>query len=242
MLLAALSGELLGLMDELTGTMFCVKDLAGRYVLVNQAFVDRTSERSRRAVVGRTAQDLFVTHLAEHYAAQDRHVLTTGRPVRRELELILRPGGVAGWYLTSKVPVLREGRVIGLVSVSQDLRRHDAQDAVVASLERVVALVAARAGAGVSVAEMADAAGCSPSTLDRRMRRVLSLSPQQYLLRSRIDRAAELLASTDLPIAEVATLAGFYDQALLTRTFGRLTGETPAQFRRRSHRATTGVQ
>jgi PAS domain S-box-containing protein len=233
-LLEALSVEMVGLMDELTGTMFCAKDLSGRYVAVNQAFVDRTSERSRRAVVGRRAEDLFVAHLAEHYNEQDRHVLQTGRPVRRELELILRPGGVAGWYLTSKVPVRADGAIVGLVSISEDLRRHDAADAVVASVEQVVALLSTRAPGPVTVAEMAQAAGCSASTLDRRMRAVYSLSPQQYLLRLRIDRAAELLSTTGRPLAEVATSSGFYDQAVLTRSFGRLTGETPAQFRRRT--------
>jgi transcriptional regulator GlxA family with amidase domain len=61
---------------------------------------------------------------------------------------------------------------------------------------------------------------------------VYALSPQQYVLRARVDHAAGLLAGTDLPLAEVAAAAGFYDQASFTRTFGRLTGETPAQFRR----------
>ena len=242
-LLAALSPELVGLMDELTGTMFCAKDLSGRYAAVNQVFVDRTSERSRRAVVGRRAEDLFVEHLAEHYNEQDRLVLQTGRPVRRELELILRPGGVAGWYLTSKVPVRAGGAIVGLVSVSEDLRRQDAADAVVASVEQVVALLSAREPGPVTVAAMAAAAGCSASTLDRRMRAVYSLSPQQYLLRVRIDRAAELLSTTNRPLAEVATASGFYDQAVLTRAFGRLTGETPAQFRRRTRgTAPAGVQ
>lgn len=233
-LLSVLSPELVGLMDELTSTMFCAKDTTGRYAAVNQAFVDRTKERSRRAVVGRTAHDLFVDHLAEHYAEQDDQVLRTGRAVRRVLELILRPGGVAGWYLTSKVPVRAAGSIVGLVSISEDLRRQDAADAVVASVEQVVNLLASRPPGPVTIAEMAAAAGCSASTLERRMRAVFSLSPQQYVLRTRIDRAAELLSSSTLPLAQVATAAGFYDQAVLTRAFGRLTGETPAQFRRRT--------
>ena len=234
LLLGALSTAVVGLMDELTGTMFCAKDTTGRYVAVNQAFVERTGERSRRGVVGRRAEDLFVPHLADHYNEQDRQVIETGRPVRRELELILRPGGVAGWYLTSKLPVRAGGAVVGLVSVSEDLRRQDAADAVVSSVEQVVAYVAHRAPGPVTVADLARAAGCSASTLERRMRAVFSLSPQQYVLRTRIDRAAELLSTTDLPLAEVATASGFYDQAVLTRAFGRLTGETPAQFRRRT--------
>lgn len=234
----ALGPEWTTLMDSLTGTMFCAKDVTGRYVVVNQAFVDRTGERSRRGVVGRRAEDLFAPHLAEHYTAQDRAVLTTGEPLRRELELISRPGGPPGWYLSSKVPVRDGSEVVGLVSVSEDLRTRDADDVTARSLHRVAAFVAERLHGPVPVAAMAAAAGCSPSTLDRRMRKVFALSPQQYVLRCRVDRAAALLSAGDLPLAEVATAAGFYDQAVLTRTFGRLTGETPAQFRRRTSGAT----
>lgn len=234
-LLRALTPALLRLCDDLTGTMFCAKDVTGRYVVVNDAFVRRTPERSRRTVVGRTAAELFLPHLAARYDAQDREVLTSGRALHRELELIRRPGGPAGWYLTSKEPVRDDaGAVVGLVSISQALRAADADDATVAALTRVAELVRSRLAAPPSVAELAAAAGCSPSTLDRRVRRVFALSPQQYVLRARVDHAAGLLAGSALPLAEVAAAAGFYDQASFTRTFGRLTGETPAQFRRAS--------
>lgn len=232
-LLRALTPELLRLYDDLTGTMFCAKDVTGRYVAVNEAFVRRTSERSRRTVVGRTAHDLFEPHLAQRYDAQDRAVLDTGRWLHRELELIRRPGGPPGWYLTSKVAVRGpDGDPVGLVSVSQALRAGDADDDTVRSLSRLAAFVQHRLADPPTVAELAAAAGCSPSTLDRRLRRVHTLSPQQYVLRARIDHAAALLAGTGLPLADVARAAGFYDQASFTRTFGRLTGETPAQFRR----------
>ncbi|WP_242511631.1 helix-turn-helix domain-containing protein [Pengzhenrongella frigida] len=231
--LRALSPEMLQLMDELSATMFCAKDSGGRYVAVNRAFVDRTGERSRRTVIGRRSEDLFVPQLAEHYLHQDRAVLE-GRPLRNELELIRRPGGLPGWYLTAKLPVRVDSVVVGLVSMSEDLRTYDAADVAVNSLSRVVALVQARLAEPITVADLAAAAGCSPSTLDRRMHKVFSLSPQQFVLRTRIDHAAALLTSGSLPIAEIATTSGFYDQASFTRTFGRLTGDTPAQFRRRA--------
>ncbi len=236
-LLAHLSSALLGVLDQLSGTMFCAKDTTGRYVAVNQAFVERTGRASVRDVVGRRAEDLFVPDLAHHYNEQDAAVLASLRPLRRELELIWRPGGVAGWYLTSKEVVVAEGAVLGLVSVSQDLYRRDANDATVASLERVAALIASLPPGPVKVSQMAEAAGCSVSTLERRMRAVYGLSPRQHVLRTRVDRAAAMLATSDLPVAEVAGRSGFYDQAVLTRTFGRLTGETPAQFRRRARGA-----
>ena len=232
--LGALGPEMLQLMDELSDTMFCAKDATGRYVAVNQVFVDRTGERSRRAVIGRRAEDLFVAPLAEHCTTQDRAGLESGRPLRNELELIRRPGGVSGWYLTTKLPVRAAGAVVGLVSVSEDLRTYDAADVAVNSLSRVVALVQERLAGQITVADLAAAAGCSASTLDRRMHKVFSLSPQQFVLRTRIDHAAALLTRGKLSIAEVATESGFYDQAVFTRTFGRLTGETPLQFRRRT--------
>ncbi|MFS0700925.1 helix-turn-helix domain-containing protein [Cellulomonas sp. 179-A 4D5 NHS] len=240
-LLDALSPAMLALMDELSGTMFCAKDTDGRYAAVNPVFVARTSERSRRAVLGRRAEDLFIPELAQHYAAQDAHVLGTGRALRHLLELVRRPGGEPGWYVTSKLPVRDGGEVVGLVSISQDLRTADTGDVAVRSLSRVVALVEERLTEPVAVADLARAAGCSPSTLERRMRRVFGLSPQQFVLRARIDHAAGLLTTTDVPLADVAARAGFYDQAAFTRTFGRLTGETPAQFRRRSPSAPPGA-
>ncbi|WP_448630011.1 helix-turn-helix domain-containing protein [Cellulomonas soli] len=51
------------------------------------------------------------------------------------------------------------------------------------------------------------------------------------MLRARIDHATALLGG-DRPVADIAVACGFYDQAALTRAFGRLTGQTPAQFRR----------
>ena len=228
----ALGPEMLLLMDELPTTMFCAKDLTGRYVAVNQAFVDRTGERSRRTVIGRRSQDLFAAHLAEHYARQDAVVLDSGRPVRHTLELVARPGGAPAWFLTAKLPVRAAGAVVGLVSVSQSLATCD--PAAVSSLTHVVDLTREKFAERITVADLARAAGCSPSTLDRRMRKVFSLSPQQFVLRTRIDHAAALLA-TGLSIAQVATAAGFYDQSVFTRTFGRLTGQTPAQFRRSAH-------
>jgi hypothetical protein len=52
-LLASMAPAMVALMDELSGVMFCAKDTTGRYVLVNQVFVRRTNERSRRQVIGR---------------------------------------------------------------------------------------------------------------------------------------------------------------------------------------------
>ena len=231
--------ELLGLFDTLVDVLFCAKDPAHRYVAVNDAFVRRTGRRSRRDVLGARATDLFPTPLAERYEAQDLRVLRTGRPLHDELELIRRPDGSEGWYVTTKLPVVRSGAAVGLVSVSRDLHRPSDDLVEVSSLSRVVELVRHRLGDPLRTADLADAAGCTPGQLTRRLRRVFGLSPTQFLLRARVDRATALLARTQRPIAEIAVACGFYDQAAFTRQFARMTGETPAQYRAR-HAALLG--
>lgn len=231
-----LTGALLELVGELSSVMFSVKGSDGRYTRVNDAFVRRTRERSAAAVLGRTAAELFEPALAERYIEQDALVLTTGKALHQELELIRRAGGVPGWYLTSKVALLGPDGPRGVVALSEDLRAADAEDPALTSLARVVEQVHTRLDDPPRLAEMAAAAGCSISALERRVRRVYGLSPTQLVLRARIDAARELLTASTVPLAEIAQRCGFYDQPSFTRQFTRLAGETPGQYRRRARR------
>lgn len=231
-----LTGALLELVGELSSVMFSVKDADGRYTRVNDAFVRRTRERSAAAVLGRTAAELFEPALAERYTEQDAQVLATGKPLHQELELIRRAGGAPGWYLTNKAALPGPDGPTGVVALSEDLRAADADDPALTSLARVAELVQRRLDDPPRLAEMASAAGCSASALERRVRRVYGLSPTQLVLRARIDTARELLTSSTVPLAEIALRCGFYDQPSFTRQFTRLAGETPGQHRRRARR------
>ena len=228
--------ELLDLYDLLVDVIFCMKDVDGVYVAVNRAFVRRTGRSSKRDVVGKRAGDLFIPPLAERYEEQDTGVFSTGRPLRDELELIRREDASLGWYLTTKLPVASrsdQGHITGLVSISRDLATPSDEGITMESLHRVVALVQQRLAETLRVADLAAAADCSTSSLERRMKRVFGVTATQFVLRSRVDQATRLLTTTDTPLAEIAATVGFYDQADFTRRFARLTNETPAQFRRR---------
>lgn len=227
--------ELLALIETLVDVIFCAKDLDGRYTDVNSAFVRRTDQTSKRDVVGRRAGDLFAAELAARYEAQDAEVLATGEPLRDQLELIRRANGKLGWYLTTKLPVASRDdpvRPVGVVSLSRDLAAPTDENIALERLQDVVAYVQERLSSTIRVADLAEVAECSASQLERRMRRVFGVSATQYVLRVRVEAAARLLAESDMPLAEVATLCGFYDQPDLTRHFARVTNSTPAQFRR----------
>jgi transcriptional regulator GlxA family with amidase domain len=54
------------------------------------------------------------------------------------------------------------------------------------------------------------------------------------LIRVRVRRAQELLATTEIPLTAVADMAGFSHQEYLGVVFKAQVGETPARFRRRA--------
>ena len=228
--------ELIGLFEQLIDVIFVAKDLDGRYVEVNSAFVRRTGKASKRDVIGARASDLFIDELAERYEEQDAHVLATGESIRDQLELIRRTNGEHGWYLTTKLPVSSSAdqtQLVGVVSISRDLHTPSNERIAIDGLQNVVELVRQRLAQTIRVADMAAAADCSEDQLERRMRKVFGVTATQYVLRVRAETAARLLADTDMPLAEVATACGFYDQSDFTRRFARLTNNTPAQFRGR---------
>lgn len=217
--------------------MFCVKALDGRYVAVNQAFAERAGRAAPGSVLGHTAADLFPDDLAASYAAQDEQLLATGEPIRNELELILRPDGSRGWYVTTKTRVLDEaGRVIGICAVSYDLRSSATTDHRHEQLQAAIDLCRRRYADPLKAADLADAAGMSAAQLERLMRRAVGMSPKQLIIRTRIDEAVRRLDDTDLPIASIAGECGFYDQSSFTRQFQRVVGITPGAYRARGGR------
>ena len=72
--------------------------------------------------------------------------------------------------------------------------------------------------------------------LARSFTRRFGVSPHAYVIGRRIDLARGLLLQGARP-ADVATMAGFYDQAHLTRHFKRHTSATPAAYARSHLRA-----
>jgi len=60
----------------------------------------------------------------------------------------------------------------------------------------------------------------------------VGMAPARYRLRRRIARARELLVEGDRRIADIAEELGFCDPYHFTRQFGKLTGLSPARYRR----------
>jgi AraC family transcriptional regulator len=84
----------------------------------------------------------------------------------------------------------------------------------------------------IDLESTAQDAGLSPFHFLRLFARVLGVTPHQYVVRSRLRRAARLLAEDTRPITDVAFDAGFADLSNFVRTFHRAAGVSPRGFRR----------
>ena len=60
----------------------------------------------------------------------------------------------------------------------------------------------------------------------------MGLPPTRYLERLRVERAKEMIHSSDLPLVQIALAVGFADQSHFTRRFRRWVGCTPARYAR----------
>jgi AraC-like DNA-binding protein len=83
----------------------------------------------------------------------------------------------------------------------------------------------------VSAADIARAAGLSPSRFNTVFRKWTGYSPQDYVRRLRVDRARQLLADIDIPIKAVAERCGFANPYHFSRVFHQIDGLSPTRYR-----------
>ncbi len=99
-------------------------------------------------------------------------------------------------------------------------------------MREVTEYIEAHLDRNLALAELAAVAGRSPRHFARLFRAASGLSPHQYVVRRRVERAKLLLTTTDLALARIAVDVGFADPSHLAAHFRRLVGVSPARYRR----------
>jgi AraC-like DNA-binding protein len=225
------------LFDRVPDVVFFLKDLDGRYRVVNRTLVDRCGVRSKDDLIGRTSREVFPEPLGARFLEQDLAVCRTATPISNQLELHLYPNRLEGWCLTDKIPLCdHDGCAVGLAGISRDQQPTAENTEGYAELAAVLDHVRSHFHEPMRVENLAAIAGLSTYQLNRRLRLLLGITAGQLVTKTRIDAASAMLRETRRAIAEIAHACGYFDQSAFSRVFRRTVGLTPVQYRRR-HRS-----
>jgi len=174
---------------------------------------DRASEPAARP--GLRLRDPLLPELMESVAAE-----------------LLRDGGPEPLMLDALERLL----VLRLARLSGDLA--DAPDPAILTTRQLALVrraISDRLAERFRIDELATLLGWSTAHFIRSFRRTVGLTPHQFVIAERLDRARALLLESDLPVSAIAIMTGFSSQSHLTALFSRRYGVPPAAFRR-AHR------
>jgi AraC family transcriptional regulator len=162
-------------------------------------------------------------------------------PMNARSAAVDRCARAAALALRSSGPAARlEIEAAGLTLAGVLIRDHSNADHRIAKtgglapwqVARVRELLAENIDTEMSLQTLAAQVGLSPFHFARAFKISTGLPPHRYQMALRIQRAKELLATTDLPISSVAAAVGYEDQGYLARLLRREIGVTPARYRR----------
>lgn len=193
--------------------------------------------------VGLTDFDLHSPEIASSYRAEDCRVMESGAPISNQTWIVPDANGVLRWWISSKLPLCDEaGAVCGVAGVMYEISRIGGIMEPFARLAPALELMHADSAVPLGTERMAAACHFSASQFNRIFRQTMGQSPQQYLVRHRLEIAKRLLAQTDLPLSEIAMRVGFYDASVLGKKFRELEGVTPRGYRLRLRELIRGGQ
>lgn len=220
------------LFDFLPEVYFYAKNERSQFVKANQACLYMHGARREEQMIGKSDYDYHPRDLADQYVAEDQRVMLGGVPVPNQVWLVPDHRGNLKWYISSKIPLLGDGgKVIGIAGAMRDVAEAGRMLEPYRELDQVVTYVLRHFAEKIEVQRLADMMHLSVSQFDRKFKRVLQITPQQYILRVRTNAACQELTNTSKSIAQIAQQCGFYDQSYFTRQFVSQMGMTPTAYR-----------
>ncbi|HEV3378320.1 MAG TPA: helix-turn-helix transcriptional regulator [Thermoleophilaceae bacterium] len=114
---------------------------------------------------------------------------------------------------------------------ARDSRRESTKQAYGSIFDEAAEILATEFSRPNKVEDVARRVATSPRQLQRVFAEVHGLGFRSYLRRIRMCHAAELLATTDLPVKEVAQRVGYRDASQFSKAFKRTQGVTPSEAR-----------
>lgn len=223
--------QLISAFDLLHDILFWVKDNESRILYANQHFIEHKGYKSFDQIALKTDFDFSPKHLAFQYVNDDKRVMN-GYVVTDRLELNKTSNGELAWFSTSKKAIFSdEGEILGTYGVTRHLQKTSKALSNVRAIEEPVNFIREHYHRNISIEELAELAHLSVSALERRFKKHLAKTPNQFINEIRLENARRLLVETSLPISQIAYQCGFAEPSYFSKQFRRLFGEIPSHMR-----------
>lgn len=99
-------------------------------------------------------------------------------------------------------------------------------------VDRALDYIRLHLGEKLTIRDVADSVGLSPSHFSRLFHSATALSPYEYILLQRMDRAKTLLVTTTYSVKEIAYMVGYGNEATFTTAFSDKVGVSPRAYRK----------
>ena len=133
-------------------------------------------------------------------------------------------------------PLAVEGLALELLAGAARQGAHVSENGTASWLSKARDFLNERFQEPLTLAGVAEFAGVHPVSLARAFRRTHHCTVGEYVRKLRIEFACQKLTASDASLVEIAFSAGFSEHSHLCRTFKRLTGLTPSEYRSNSRR------
>jgi AraC-like DNA-binding protein len=220
--------------DHIPGVNFFAKYRKGRTMCASNGILQRYQMRAEKEMLGLTDFDINPRGMAEEYVRDDKRLLTGESRRIERLELWFDHQGLPDWFVVTKLPLFdTRKRPIGIMGVLRRAAEHEMQLPLMQTVSRAVEVIRRDYAKNVRLKAVAESCGLTLRNLQRRFQIAFGISPEEFLIKTRVLAAMRLLSETNFSAAEVASKTGFVDASSFAEQFKRRTGMTPTEYRAR---------
>lgn len=220
------------LFDHIPGVYFFAKNQDGRLMFASEGLRLRYAMKDETDILGMTDFDLNPDMMAQAYVDDDKLLLSGKTRLVERIELWWDRQQMPDWFLVTKLPIHDQRRnVIGIIGVLRRPQAAEMQLPVFQTVARAVEIIRRDYTQELTLQSVAETCGQSLRQLQRKFQSAFGITPQEFLLKTRVLAAMRLLRETSLTISEIASRCGFVDASSFSAHFRKRTGDSPRKYR-----------